>query len=94
MEGTLFGTKKDPRVVRMNGYHVDAIPSGYLLVFSNVDKPGLVAGVSSVLGENKINIAGMTVGRNVPGGQAVTVINVDSQIPEAVLKQLAKVVLA
>jgi D-3-phosphoglycerate dehydrogenase len=91
IEGTLFGTKKDPRVVRINGYHMDAVPSGYLLVLSNVDKPGMVAGISTILGQNNINIAGMTVGRNAPGGQAVTVINVDNPIPDAVLKQLATV---
>ncbi|MBI1870279.1 MAG: phosphoglycerate dehydrogenase [Chlamydiae bacterium] len=92
IEGTLFGTRKESRVVRMNGYHVDAVPLGYLLVLSNEDKPGLVAGVSSILGRNHINIAGMTVGRNIVGGQAVTVMNVDSSIPENVLKELAKVI--
>lgn len=91
VEGTVFGTKKEPRVVRINGYHVDAVPSGYLLVLGNLDKPGLVAGVSSVLGQHNINIAGMTVGRNVPGGQAVTVINVDNAIPDPLLKELHKV---
>lgn len=90
--GTLFGTKKDPRVVLLNGFHVDAIPSGYLLVLSNWDKPGMVAGISAILGQNHINIAGMTVGRNQAGGQAVTVLNVDSAISEDVLKQLSKVI--
>jgi D-3-phosphoglycerate dehydrogenase len=51
----------------------------------------MVAGISTILGQNNINIAGMTVGRNAPGGQAVTVINVDNPIPDAVLKQLATV---
>ncbi len=89
--GTILGTKKEPRVVRINHFHVDAVPSGYLLVLSNVDKPGMVAGISSILGQNNINIAGMTVGRNVPGGQAVTVMNIDSAIPDGILKELAKV---
>ncbi|MBI1883698.1 MAG: phosphoglycerate dehydrogenase [Chlamydiae bacterium] len=91
VEGTLFGMKKDARVVRMNGYHVDAVPSGYLLVLSNEDKPGLVAGVSALLGKNNINIAGMTVGRNVAGGRAVTVMNVDSPIADPLLAELSKV---
>jgi len=63
-----------------------------LLVVSNLDKPGMVAGISAILGQNHINIAGMTVGRNQPGGQAITVLNVDGAISDDVLKQLSKVI--
>ena len=91
IEGTLFGNKIEARVVRLNDYHVDAIPAGYLLVLTNVDKPGIIASVSTILGENAINIAGMTVGRNLPGGKAVTVINVDSAIKEEIMKKLSKI---
>ena len=85
--GTLFG-KEDPRIVRVDGYHVDAVPSGYLLVCSNHDKPGAIAHLSTVLSRNRINIAGMTVGRKEIGGKAVTLINIDNSIPGKVLEEV------
>ena len=89
--GTLLGKKKEARIVWINNYRVDADPIGYLLVLSNDDKPGMVARVSNILERSKINIAGMTVGRDKPGGRAVTVINVDSPITEPVIKEIATV---
>ncbi|MDP3980799.1 MAG: phosphoglycerate dehydrogenase [Chlamydiota bacterium] len=89
--GTLFGKKKEPRIVWINNYRVDAEPTGYLLVLSNDDKPGMVARISAILENNQINIAAMTVGRDKPGGRAVTVINVDSAISDPALAQIAKV---
>ena len=85
--GTLFG-KEDPRIVRIDGYHVDAVPDGYLLVCSNHDKPGVIAHISTVLSRNGINIAGMTVGRKEIGGKAVTALNIDSAIPERLLEEI------
>ena len=78
--GTLF-TRNDSRIVRINNFHVDAIPSGYMLVIQNLDKPGVVGHIGAVLGKNNINIAGMTFGRNKVGGEAVSIINVDSEVP-------------
>jgi len=85
--GTLFG-KDDLRIVRIDDYHVDAVPSGYLLVCSNHDKPGVIAHVSTTLAKNKINIADMTVGRKEVGGKAVTMINIDSALSDKVLEEL------
>ena len=85
--GTLFG-KEDPRIVRIDGYHVDAVPEGYLLVCSNHDKPGAIAHISTVLSRNGINIAGMTVGRKKIGGKATTMLNIDNAISVEVLKEV------
>lgn len=86
--GTLFGKKKDPRIVRINDYHVDAIPSGVILVLMNEDKPGIIGSVGTILGRNNINISDMTLGRKVVGGRAVTMLNVDSRVSEEVLKEI------
>ncbi|MBI4335021.1 MAG: ACT domain-containing protein, partial [Candidatus Omnitrophica bacterium] len=85
--GTLF-TKDDPRIVKLWDFHVDAVPSGYMLVISNIDKPGIVGQIGSILGQNNINIAGMNFGREKPGGRAVTVLNIDSPVPEGVLNEI------
>ncbi|MFC1667831.1 phosphoglycerate dehydrogenase [Chlamydiota bacterium] len=91
VEGTLFGLKNDPRIVRINDYLVDATPEGFLLVLTNEDKPGVIGNVSTQLGEARINIANMSVGRNVQGGKAITLINIDTPIDDVLLSKIANV---
>ncbi len=86
-QGTLL-TKKDPRIVRINRFFVDAAPSGFMLFIDNHDRPGLIGGIGTILGEAGINIAGMTFGRTTPGGDAITVLNVDSPVSKEVLARL------
>ena len=85
--GSLFANK-DPRIVRINEFRVDAMPKGYMLVITNVDKPGVVGTVGTLLGKRGINIAEMTLGRKKEGTYAITVINTDNVIPAPVLKEL------
>ena len=72
--GTLF-TKTDPRIVKIGNYYLEATPSGYMLVVSNVDVPGIIGQIGTLIGENKINIAGMSFGREKPGGNALSILN-------------------
>ena len=71
--------------------HIDADPSGYLLIIGNEDKPGVVGKIGTILGDNNINIAGIYLGRQNPGERAVSIINVDSGIPEQVMQEIAKI---
>jgi len=87
--GTLF-TKVDPRIVKINEYYVDAVPKGVMLVIFNHDLPGVIGDIGTILGENKINIAEMSFGRDKPGGDAITLLNVDSDIPPKVLEKMRK----
>ena len=61
-----------------------------MLVTHNQDKPGIIGALGTILGKNHINIAGMTFGRETQGGRAITVINVDSPVPQNVLDQIKK----
>jgi D-3-phosphoglycerate dehydrogenase len=85
--GTLFAGD-DPRIVRVDGYRVDAIPSGQMLVARNYDEPGVIGLIGTVLGDEGINIAGMYNGRETIGGEALTVYNLDDAVPEAVRERL------
>lgn len=87
IEGTLFG-KKDIRIVKIDGYKVDVLPEGYMLVSIHIDKPGIIGRVGTLLGSRSINIAGMHVGRERVGQLAVMVLNVDDQIPEDLMKEI------
>ena len=88
--GTLFG-KDDLRIVRLDGFRVDASPSGYMLICSFSDKPGVIGPVCMILGDREINIAGMQVGREKAGGEAVMVLNVDSSVGEDTMEKIKKV---
>lgn len=85
--GTVFG-KNDIRIVKINEYYVDVEPVENILVFSNTDKPGVIGKTGTILGNNSINIASMEVGRKKIGGEAITIINVDTVIPENVLSEI------
>ncbi|NMB40953.1 MAG: phosphoglycerate dehydrogenase [Firmicutes bacterium] len=87
--GTLF-TANDIRIVQIGDYHIEVAPSRFMLVCRYVDKPGVIGKVGTILGNNDVNIAGMQVGRQKVGGEAVMVLQVDNPIGENVLEELRK----
>ncbi|MEW6172979.1 MAG: phosphoglycerate dehydrogenase [Bacillota bacterium] len=92
-EHTLSGTLvrgKEPRVVSIDGYRVDAIPEGYMLFIPHTDRPRIIGRVGNLIGAHDINIASMQVGRKVIGGPAVMLLAVDSPVPAETLKEIAK----
>ncbi len=82
----LYG--KEPRIVAMNTIPIEANPEGNLLFVANNDTPGLIGRVGTLLGENAINIANFHLGRKKIGGQAIAFINVDQDVPVAIMDQL------
>jgi D-3-phosphoglycerate dehydrogenase len=85
--GALF-KGREPRLVRIDGYPLEAIPQGWMLVYSNLDVPGVVGRIGTLLGRHHINIAGMQLGRERRGGRAVSILNLDDPIPAAVLVEI------
>jgi D-3-phosphoglycerate dehydrogenase len=86
--GTFFGST--PRIVKINGRHVEAKPEGVLFLFENRDRPGMVGLVGTLFGKHGVNIASMSLSRNEVGGRALTVLNLDSVPgPELVSELLA-----
>jgi D-3-phosphoglycerate dehydrogenase len=60
-----------------------------MLFFIYVDRPGIIGKVGTILGEHKINIATMEVGRKGAGGDALMGLTVDSPVPPDVLGMVA-----
>jgi len=85
--GTLLA-KNNPRIVSIDDLSVDVVPEGTMVVYTNVDRPGVIGFIGTLLGKNKINIAAMQVGRKASGGEAVTVVNVDTDVPDKVLQEI------
>jgi D-3-phosphoglycerate dehydrogenase len=67
---------------------VEIIPEGVLLLMNNTDRPGMVGHVGTILGRHHINIASMSLHREEVGGQALTVLNLDSVPPPTVIEDL------
>jgi D-3-phosphoglycerate dehydrogenase len=76
------------RVTQIDDFKLEAVPEGYVLLLHNQDVPGVVGRVGTLLGENKINIAGLELGREHVGGMALSLFHVDDPVPDAVLDAL------
>jgi len=85
--GTLFN-RRLPRIVQIDEYRMDALPEGIMLVMVSHDVPGVIGQVGAFLGQHRINIAEWRLGRNRPGDHALSVINLDTEIPDRVMDEL------
>jgi D-3-phosphoglycerate dehydrogenase len=88
--GSVFGTRNQPRIVRLNGQPVEIVPEGVLFLMNNKDRPGIVGYIGTLMSKHNVNIASMSLGRDKAGGQALTVLNLDSVPPPALLEEIHK----
>ncbi|HXA49855.1 MAG TPA: ACT domain-containing protein, partial [Candidatus Acidoferrum sp.] len=91
VEGAVVLNK--PRLLQVDGIYCEAALSGFLIYLRNLDVPGVIGHVGTVLGRNCINIANFSLGRreDTPAGtvgDAVAVVSTDGLVPEEVLAQL------
>jgi D-3-phosphoglycerate dehydrogenase / 2-oxoglutarate reductase len=86
--GTLIGKGNQPRIVNVNGREVEVLADGKLLVLENVDQPGMVGTIGTILGKANVNIADMSLSRLTPGGTAYMVVRVDTEPAEAARKEI------
>jgi len=86
LAGTVFG-KNEPRLVRLNGFRMEALPAGPMLFVQNNDVPGVIGLLGTTLGSAGVNIARMTVGKQREGNMNLNVIllNTDEVVPAALL---------
>ena len=89
VSGILHG-KKYPRIIDINGFAVEVVPEGELLVLGNNDKPGVIGSIGTLLGNSKINIARMQFGREAKGGKAISVVSVDMPVSAEILSKIKK----
>jgi D-3-phosphoglycerate dehydrogenase len=87
IKGTLFG-KKEPRLVQINEYTVEAAPEGIILLIHTEDKPGVIGNIGLTLGQKGINIGNMQFGRDRIGGKSLCILHLDSMPNLEVLEAL------
>ena len=83
-----------PRLLRIDEIDVEAPLQGNLIYMRNRDVPGVIGRVGTVLGQHNVNIANFSLGRSEDAQEpreAVAVVQVDSEVSEAVLQDLRKI---
>ncbi len=85
--GTVFG-KNEPRLVRLNNFRLEALPSGPMLLVYNNDVPGVIGALGTELGRCGVNISRMTVGREIESKQNIIFLGTDQLISAEVLEQV------
>lgn len=89
-EITLEGKVKDrtPYLSRVGNFDVDISLEGSVILSRQVDQPGMIGKVGSILGEENVNISFMTVGRTGRRKKAVVAIGVDDEPHQGVLQRI------
>ncbi|MCB9994538.1 MAG: phosphoglycerate dehydrogenase [Hyphomicrobiaceae bacterium] len=88
--GTVF-SKGLPRLIQVKGINMEAELSPHMLYITNEDKPGFIGRLGTLLGELDINIANFNLGRLEQGGDAIALLNVDSEITPEQLRRIAAI---
>jgi D-3-phosphoglycerate dehydrogenase len=76
-----------PHVWHIDGYRMDMIPEGQMVMLFNEDKPGVIGVVGQVFGDAGVNIADMTISRR--GDRAMMVIRIDGKAGDGLLRKLS-----
>ena len=79
------------KIVQIDEYRVDFTPEGYLLLAPHVDQPNMIGQISTILGQARINITGMQVGRMTQAGNNIMAIAVQDDIPNDIMLKLRSI---
>ena len=87
--GTVFSDGK-PRIIQVKGINMEAELGPNMLYTTNADKPGYIGALGTLFGEAGVNVATFNLGRDMPGGNAIALIETDAPISDEVLDCVRK----
>lgn len=90
LAGTVFA-KEEIRIVDFFGYKLDFEPTPYIIAIQNIDKPGIIGQIGTILGAGGINIAAMQWSRNRKGEKAVAFVSVDGEVSAEIMELLRNI---
>jgi D-3-phosphoglycerate dehydrogenase len=85
--GTVFNDRI-PRIIEINGFHVEMTPADNAMIIFNDDKPGVIGSVGTVLGRHGINIQTMGVGQKLDDKKAVLAFSLDAMPDDKTLNDI------
>jgi D-3-phosphoglycerate dehydrogenase len=80
-----MGTAK---IVEVKGMALEADFHPVMLLINNIDKPGFIGALGTLLGEANINIATLHLGRQAAEQDAIAIVGVDQVVPELIQQKL------
>lgn len=80
-----------PRLTMVGSFTVDVSLEGNVILCRQVDQPGMIGRVGSILGAKNINVSFMSVARTVPRKQAIMAIGVDEEPEKETLKMIGEI---
>ncbi len=83
-------TRVGPRITSINGYTMDLVPKGNVIIADHINRPGVVGPVCVLLGKYNINISNMQVGKVDVGSESLMILAVDDLVPAKVMKEVAE----
>lgn len=92
-EISVAGRVKDgiPHLTQVGSFQVDVSLEGSIILCRQVDQPGMIGAVGSVLGEQNVNVSFMSVGRSAPRKHAVMAIGVDEEPSKETLTKIGEI---
>lgn len=84
-----------PHVTGVGSWELDLPLKGNVMAYSQVDRPGMMGTVGTLLGENNINISSMTLARDrefKDGSKALVLLNVDELPSPALVAEVNDIV--
>jgi D-3-phosphoglycerate dehydrogenase / 2-oxoglutarate reductase len=90
VSGTLTGPKQIEKLVGIDGLDLEVPLAAHFMVLRYTDRPGVIGNLGRLLGDAGVNIAAMQVARGDAGGEAVSVLTLDSTVPAGTLEEVAR----
>lgn len=91
---TLSATPFGPgeyRIVSIDDFSIEITLEGEIIIYRNIDKPGMLAATSGALAQRDINIASLSLGRKLKEAHAITAFTVDTEIEAKDLEYIEKI---
>jgi D-3-phosphoglycerate dehydrogenase len=85
---------EQPRLLEFDGIDIETPLEGDLLVCRNLDVPGVIGRIGTILGEHGVNIGNFALGRQRSGAKpvkALAVVQVDAPVSVGVLGDLLEI---
>ena len=87
ISGSVYG-ENHIRIINIMGFEIDLRPNGTMLFIKNMDVPGVVGKVGTILGNNKVNISGYLLSKMKNKDYAYSVIKIDDNIGAEVIDKI------
>ncbi len=78
----------DYRIVEIDGFGIELRLEGDILMYQNIDRPGMLASVAGTLASQNINIGALSLGREGKGTNAITAVIVDKKLNQDELQSI------